>query len=352
MLSIGEFAKIVGLTVKTVRLYQTKGLLMPVRVDPWTGYRYYDQSSIERARLIVQLRGFEFSLGEIRDILEHYHDEVNVLESLENQRQVIEEKLHRYSQIIESLDKRIQQGREILMATDLFQIDRDTDSRVEQWLARVKAEDTPEWSEAALSFTVSSEWGVSGGDALASVLGGQIGFDVWDSVLIADIASNERHRQAVLSALDDEQRRTVEKWLEAGLSGAVLEEGGLRLEEQRIAAAFALCGRAILMEVGANFLVPGDRALHIRLVPTHEEAIKHHAEHSKISVEAARDDMAKRGRAIESFTTETFDGDVHDPSAYDLVMNSASLNLFGAVELCVKAYESKFSPGPGWWYAT
>ena len=42
--SIGEFSKITGLTVKTLRFYHEQGLLHPTHVDSETGYRYYDVS--------------------------------------------------------------------------------------------------------------------------------------------------------------------------------------------------------------------------------------------------------------------------------------------------------------------
>ena len=40
-LKIGEFSKMMQVTVKTLRYYEQKGLLLPYEVDKWTGYRYY-----------------------------------------------------------------------------------------------------------------------------------------------------------------------------------------------------------------------------------------------------------------------------------------------------------------------
>ena len=39
MFSIGEFSKITGLTVKTLRYYHEEGVLVPSHVDGQTGYR-------------------------------------------------------------------------------------------------------------------------------------------------------------------------------------------------------------------------------------------------------------------------------------------------------------------------
>ena len=40
-LKIGEFSHMMQVTVKTLRHYEQKGLLLPDEVDEWTGYRYY-----------------------------------------------------------------------------------------------------------------------------------------------------------------------------------------------------------------------------------------------------------------------------------------------------------------------
>ena len=60
MFTIGEFSKVTGLTVKTLRFYHEEGLLEPASVDPRTGYRHYDERQIETARAIAFLRSLEF----------------------------------------------------------------------------------------------------------------------------------------------------------------------------------------------------------------------------------------------------------------------------------------------------
>jgi Predicted transcriptional regulators len=68
MYKIGEFSRITRLTVKALRYYDEEGLLRPScrAVDL---YRYYDEGDFERARLLVLLRGLDFSIPEIREIL-------------------------------------------------------------------------------------------------------------------------------------------------------------------------------------------------------------------------------------------------------------------------------------------
>src|ERR1051325_7783348 len=69
MLTIGRFADASGLTVKALRHYDEIGLLVPARVAPDNGYRYYDPAQVEDAVTIRRLRALELPLDEIKALL-------------------------------------------------------------------------------------------------------------------------------------------------------------------------------------------------------------------------------------------------------------------------------------------
>jgi DNA-binding transcriptional MerR regulator/effector-binding domain-containing protein len=113
MFTIGEFSKATGLTVKTLRFYQEEGLLAPAFVDPQTGYRHYDDSQIEAARTIAYLRGLEFPLADIKEILRHAgDDEEGILHALERHKAAIEQKVRRLRKVARSLDQFISEERQ------------------------------------------------------------------------------------------------------------------------------------------------------------------------------------------------------------------------------------------------
>jgi DNA-binding transcriptional MerR regulator len=90
--SIGEFSRITGLSIKALRLYHEKGILIPGHIDPSTNYRYYDSANVDKAKIIVYLRNMEFSLPDIKDILSNYDDEADLVEALVRQKERISEK--------------------------------------------------------------------------------------------------------------------------------------------------------------------------------------------------------------------------------------------------------------------
>ncbi len=68
-ISIGEFARRSRLSIKALRLYDRRHVLVPARVDEVSGYRYYDVAQLQDARLVAMLRQLDFSLGAIRKLV-------------------------------------------------------------------------------------------------------------------------------------------------------------------------------------------------------------------------------------------------------------------------------------------
>ena len=66
---IKEFANFIGVSVRTLHYYDQIELLKPAIVDEQTGYRYYDEKSLERMQEILFYRELDFSLKSICLIL-------------------------------------------------------------------------------------------------------------------------------------------------------------------------------------------------------------------------------------------------------------------------------------------
>ena len=69
LLSIGVFADMTRLSIKALRLYDQLDLLQPRHVDPQSGYRFYEQDQLPRARMIRNLRDMDMPLATIRQVL-------------------------------------------------------------------------------------------------------------------------------------------------------------------------------------------------------------------------------------------------------------------------------------------
>jgi DNA-binding transcriptional MerR regulator len=68
-LTVGEFARITHLSVKTLRHYHQVGLLEPAQVNPDTGYRYYSVAQVPTVQVIRRLRDLEMPVADVKAVL-------------------------------------------------------------------------------------------------------------------------------------------------------------------------------------------------------------------------------------------------------------------------------------------
>lgn len=69
LFTIGRFGRLCRLSVKQLRHYDELGLLRPVEVDPFTGYRYYAAAQARDALTIALLRDIDIALPVIAEVL-------------------------------------------------------------------------------------------------------------------------------------------------------------------------------------------------------------------------------------------------------------------------------------------
>lgn len=69
MFKIGEFSKLAQVPIATLRYYDQVGLLKPVTVDRFNGYRYYSASQLPRLHRILAMKGLGFTLEQISEAL-------------------------------------------------------------------------------------------------------------------------------------------------------------------------------------------------------------------------------------------------------------------------------------------
>ena len=76
VLRIGEFSKLTGVPIRTLRYYDEIDLFKPADIDLFTDYRYYKEEQVEDLKLINELKKVGFSLEEIKNNWNKFSDEV------------------------------------------------------------------------------------------------------------------------------------------------------------------------------------------------------------------------------------------------------------------------------------
>lgn len=135
---IKEFARLSGVSVRTLHYYDQIGLLRPAVVDTQTGYRFYDETSLLRMQEILFYRELDFPLKSIAEILAspHYNKE----EALEEQRKLLTLKKERLERLIGAIDGALK-GENVMKVFE--------NSKMEQYMNEAKARwsKTEAWQE-------------------------------------------------------------------------------------------------------------------------------------------------------------------------------------------------------------
>lgn len=108
MLSIGDFSNICKVSTKTLRYYAEIGLILPEEINPENGYRYYSINQLQTMLLIKRLKAYNFSLEEIKSILQSEDlKEENLYLLLINKKKEIERQVKEFQDKLKQLNNDI-----------------------------------------------------------------------------------------------------------------------------------------------------------------------------------------------------------------------------------------------------
>jgi DNA-binding transcriptional MerR regulator len=106
-LTIGEFAQLTRLSVRTLRRYHEAALLEPAVVDPDSNYRYYTSEQIPAAQVIYRLRELGMPLSEVGEVLATPDPDARAALITGHLRR-LESELHRTAAAVSSLHRLLQ----------------------------------------------------------------------------------------------------------------------------------------------------------------------------------------------------------------------------------------------------
>lgn len=107
--TIGQLAKLAGISTKTLRVYERKGLLLPER-NGENDYRIYGEEAVKTLGKIQLMKYLDFSLEQIADFLQLYENASRENVLLE-QKRLLEKKREQLNTVIAHVDRAVQECR-------------------------------------------------------------------------------------------------------------------------------------------------------------------------------------------------------------------------------------------------
>jgi len=96
-------------------------------------------------------------------------------------------------------------------------------------------------------------------------------------------------------------------------------------------------GRAVVVGRGANFILPPEKRFSVRIVAAQAWRINNVAQEFDISSEDAKRRVMRTESDRRAFIRKYFNADIADPTNYDLVVNTATLDVDDAVKVISSA---------------
>jgi len=107
----------------------------------------------------------------------------------------------------------------------------------------------------------------------------------------------------------------------------------------KVIGAIGKHGSAIIVGRGANFVVPPQNRLRLRIVAPQNVRIANVARAFDVKTEDARRHIIRTESDRRAFIRKYFNADITDPINYDLVINTGELEIDKAVKAVIAALE-------------
>jgi cytidylate kinase len=220
-------------------------------------------------------------------------------------------------------------------------IEQIVEEQVKRWQIIPKEEKKEE--DRISVITISREPG-SGGNILAKRLSEQLDFDLFYQDFIHSMAESSRVSVRLLETLDEKGVSVLEEWIASLVDKRHLWPDRYLQHLLKIIGTIGKHGRAVIVGRGANFVLPPEKRLSLRVVAPLERRAKNVSKEYNVAVEDAKTRVLKTESERRAFVKKYFNDEIRDPLNYDLIINTGTLSIDDAAN-AVKGALSQLNRG-------
>ena len=214
------------------------------------------------------------------------------------------------------------------MKTKTRSIEQIIEEQVRRWQI-MRTEEKKE-EERISVVTFSREHG-SGGDILAERLAEKLGYELFHQEVLHNMAESARVSVQFLETLDEKGVSVLDEWISSLVDKRHLWPDRYLQHLMKIIGTIGKHGQAIIIGRGANFVLPPDKRLSIRVIAPMEERIRNVSKKLGMTVEKAKPRVITTESDRKAFIRKYFNADIGDPLNYDLVINTGNLSIDDAM---------------------
>ena len=209
-------------------------------------------------------------------------------------------------------------------------IPRIIEEQVHRWQIMQKKELSEK--EGVSIVTLSREPG-SGGRIVAGRLAEKLSIDIFHQEVIHEMAKSADVSEQVVETLDERGLSTLEDWISSLILDRHLWPDEYLQHLMKVIATIGKHGRSVVVGRGANFVLPPEKRFAVRIVAPLQRRIDNVSREFDIPKGEAKRRVLRTDSDRRAFIRKYFNADIADPNNYDLVINTATLNLDDAVNV-------------------
>ena len=187
---------------------------------------------------------------------------------------------------------------------------------------------------------ISREKG-AGGSTVGQLVGRRLGWQVFDNQIVDEIAKKAQVRRQLVESLDEHDRTTIQDMIGQVLDPKHIGTSDYLLYLKQIVLTLGHQGDVVIVGRGAQFILPGQFGLSVRMVAPIEARIQRIADEAGLSLAAARVEVERTDRERVKLVRHSFGRDVTDPLSHDIIINTAAMKVEAAAEIVLKALQGK-----------
>jgi len=179
--------------------------------------------------------------------------------------------------------------------------------------------------------TISREPG-SGGNILGERLARRLSVELFHQEVIHAMAKSAKVSDQLLETLDEKGLSVLEDWMAYLVDFRHMWPDQYLKHLMKVIGAIGRHGGAILIGRGANFILPPERRFSVRVIAPLEVRVANVVRNHQVSEAEARNRITKTDSQRRAFIRKYFNAGIADPLNYDMIVNTGSVSIDGAVE--------------------
>jgi len=211
-------------------------------------------------------------------------------------------------------------------------IEQIIEEQVRRWQIIQKEEKKAD--ERISVITISREPG-SGGNILGERLSQQLQFDLFYQEFIHQMAENAHVSVRLLETLDEKGASVLEEWISSLVDKRHLWPDRYLQHLMKIIGTIGKHGRAVIVGRGANFVLPPEKRISLRVISPLETRIRNVSQAFGTAAAEARSRILKTESDRKAFIKKYFNEDIQNPLNYDVIINTEDLSVDDAVNAVI-----------------